>query len=250
MGAQDRTEKVLRDMHVLFSKAQPYEGSKRNVIVDKNAMMDLLKELNSCMYDMMEEHELTVKSRDKANREVQKQGDDIIFDATRKAEDIYAASIMYTDHAMDSIQDIINESNDRIAKIYEDAGKQIKEEVKNIKTNQLELKGHLNDLIDTQKYLRLIDEENIRIAREKAEGTDEEIDAPQYSAPEIRVNKEYLAQAGYAIDDDEPLPSPKEEIGVSSEDLDAEYFNWQEDGKEEDKSGKNGLLSGLFGKKH
>ena len=33
-------------MHVLFSKAQPYEGSTRNVIVDKNAMMDLLKELN------------------------------------------------------------------------------------------------------------------------------------------------------------------------------------------------------------
>ena len=44
MGAQDRTEKVLRDMHVLFSKAQPYEGSTKNVIVDKNAMMDLLKE--------------------------------------------------------------------------------------------------------------------------------------------------------------------------------------------------------------
>lgn len=250
MGAQDRTEKVLRDMHVLFSKAQPYEGSKRNVIVDKNAMMDLLKELNSCMYDMMEEHELTVKSRDKANREVQKQGDDIIFDATRKAEDIYAASIMYTDHAMDSIKDIINESNDRIAKIYEEAGKQIKEEVNSVKSNQLELKSHLNDLIDTQKYLRLIDEENMRIAREKAEGSPEEIDAPAYAAPEIRVNKEYLAQAGYAVDGDEPLPSPEEKIGMSSEDLDAEYFNWQEEGKEEDKSGKNGLLSGLFGKKH
>ena len=55
MGAQDRTEKVLRDMHVLFSKAQPYEGSTRNVIVNKNEMMDLLKELNACMYDMMEE---------------------------------------------------------------------------------------------------------------------------------------------------------------------------------------------------
>jgi hypothetical protein len=106
MGAQDRTEKVLRDMHVLFSKAQPYEGSTRNVIVDKRAMMDLLKELNECMYDMMEEHELTVKSRDKANREMQKQGDDIVFDATRKAEDIYAASIMYTDSALDCIQDL------------------------------------------------------------------------------------------------------------------------------------------------
>ena len=83
MGAQDSIEKVLREIHVLFSKAEPYNGSKKNVVVDKNAMMDLLKELNSSMYEMMEEHELTVQSREKANRQHQKQGDDIIFDARK-----------------------------------------------------------------------------------------------------------------------------------------------------------------------
>ena len=253
MGAQDRTEKVLRDMHVLFSKAQPYEGSARNVIVDKNAMMDLLKELNECMYDMMEEHELTVKSRDKANREMQKQGDDIVFEATRKAEDIYAASLMYTDNALDSIQEIIKESQESIAKIYEDATKKIKDESRMVKTNQLELKSHLNDLIDTQKYLRLIDEENMRIRKEKEEGTDEEFsDAPKYSAPEIRINKEYFAQAGLEVEDDldAPAATEGEENLISSEDLDAEYFKWQEEGSDEDKkTGKKGL-GGLFGLKH
>ena len=64
MGAQDRTEKVLRDIHVLFSKAEPFEGSKQRVVVDKNEVMELLKELNGCMYDMMEEYELTMRSRD------------------------------------------------------------------------------------------------------------------------------------------------------------------------------------------
>ena len=250
MGAQDRTEKVLRDMHVLFSKAQPYEGSARNVIVDKNAMMDLLKELNECMYDMMEEHELTVKSRDKANREMQKQGDDIVFEATRKAEDIYAASLMYTDNAMDSIQTIIKESQESIAKIYEEANKKIKEETRLVKSNQLELKSHLNDLIDTQKYLRLIDEENMRIRREKGEGTDEEYDsAPKYAAPEIRIDKEYFAKAGLEIDDDLDAPADAEENGISSEDLDAEYFKWQEESEGEKKPGKKGL-GGLFGLKH
>ena len=83
-------------------------------------MMDLLKELNECMYDMMEEHELTVKSRDKANREMQKQGDDIVFEATRKAEDIYAASLMYTDNALDSIQEIIKESQESIMILTKD----------------------------------------------------------------------------------------------------------------------------------
>lgn len=253
MGAQDRTERVLRDMHVLFSKAQPYEGSTRNVIVDKNAMMDLLKELNECMYDMMEEHELTVKSRDKANREMQKQGDDIVFEATRKAEDIYAASLMYTDNAMDSIQEIIKESQESIAKIYEEANKKIKEETKSVKSNQLELKSHLNDLIDTQKYLRLIDEENTRIRKEKAEGTVEEFDdAPKYAAPEIRIDKDYFARAGLEVDDDldQPAKDVDEENTISSEDLDAEYFKWQEEeSAEEKKPGKKGLSS-LFGLKH
>ncbi|SDH67346.1 hypothetical protein SAMN05421493_1037 [Pseudobutyrivibrio sp. 49] len=254
MGAQDRTEKVLRDMHVLFSKAQPYEGSTKNVIVDKNAMMELLKDLNSCMYDMMEEYELTVKSRDKANREMQKQGDDIVFEATRKAEDIYAASIMYTDNAFDNLQEALKESQEAFTKIYEDTIKKIKEETQAVKTNQLELKGHLNDLIDTQKYLRLIDEENMRLLREKAEGSEDDFDAPKYAAPEIRINKEYFAQAGIAIDEDQDLGASNisgEENEISSEDLDAEYFKWQEEeSKDEDKKpGKKGL-GGLFGKKH
>ena len=253
MGAQDRTEKVLREMHVLFSKAQPYEGSTKNVIVDKNSMMDLLKELNECMYDMMEEYELTAKSRDKANREIQKKGDDIIFEATRKAEDIYAASIMYTDNALDSIQDIIKESQASIDKIYESATKQIKEEVSSVKTNQLELKSHLNDLIDTQKYLRLIDEENMRILKEKEEGTEDVYnDAPKYSAPEIRIDKEYFAKAGIDLDEDLPQPTDEtegEEQMVSSDDLDAEYFKWQEESDEDKKPGKKGL-GGLFGLKH
>lgn len=247
MGAQDRTERVLRDMHVLFSKAQPYEGSSKNVIVDKTAMMDLLKELNQCMYDMMEEHELTVKSRDKANREVQKQGDDIIFEATRKAEDIYAASIMYTDSALGSIIDIINDSKDSIEKIYEDAKKKIEQEARDVKHNQLDLKGHLNDLIDTQKYLRLIDEENMRRLKEGAEDSEEDFDAPKFAQAEVKINKDYFINAGLAVDDEDS--SEGEEPLISSEDLDAEYFQWQEDESKGEKkpSGKKGL-SGLFGK--
>lgn len=254
MGAVDRTEGVLREMHVLFSKAQPYEGSAKNVIVDKNAMMDLLKELNECMYDMMEEHELTVKSRDKANREMQKQGDDIVFEATRKAEDIYAAALMYTDNAFESIQDIIKDSQESVAKIYDEAIKKIKDENRAIKTNQIELKSHLNDLIDTQKYLRLIDEENMRRLKEKSEGSAEEFDdGPKYTAPEIRIDKDYFAKAGLEIEDDVEQPNSdiEEDMGISSEDLDAEYFKWQEEESGEEhskKSGKKGL-GGLFGLK-
>ena len=249
MGAQDRTEKVLREMHVQFSKATPYEGSARNVIIDKLKMMDLLKELNECMYEMMDEYELSVKAKDKANRDLQKQGDDIIFDATRKAEDIYAASLMYTDNALGSITDIIKESREAVKKIYEEADQKINEEIKSVKANQSEIKGHLNDLIDTQKYLKLIDEENMRIMKAKAEGKEEDFDAPKYAAAEIHINKDYFAAQG--IDLDEPIPDELTmEERAMMDDLDAEYFAWQEGEAEGENKGNTKKGFGLFSKKH
>ena len=79
MSAKNDTEKVLRDIHVLFSKAEPVEGSAINVVVNKNDVMELLKELNNCMYEMMDEYELTSQSRAKAEREMKKEGDDNII---------------------------------------------------------------------------------------------------------------------------------------------------------------------------
>ena len=94
----------------------------------------------------------------------------------------------------------------------------------------------------------------MRQLKEKAEGNPDDYDsAPKYAAPEIRIDKDYFAKAGldYEGDLDQPNSDTEEETGISSEDLDAEYFKWQqeESGEEEKKSGKKGL-GGLFGLKH
>ena len=260
MSAADRTEKVLRDIHVLFSKAEPYNGSKRDVIVNKNEMMDLLKELNGCMYDMMDEHELSQTKKDKANREMQKQGDDIILAASRSAEDIYAASIMYTDNALNDIQQIIDDAGSAIAKIYENAKEQMASEKRTIKANQSELKSQLGDLIDTQKYLRLIEDENRRLQIEREKGGKSEhvqADTPSYAnvQPEIRINKDYFVQNGIPLDDDaEEKPTNEEltekEAAALSEDLDKEYFAWKESEDTEEKKPEEGKgFFSLFGRK-
>ena len=59
MSNQDRTEKVLRGLHVLLSKSEPYGKEPSKVIVDKQEMLDLLSELNKCIYDIMDDFELT-----------------------------------------------------------------------------------------------------------------------------------------------------------------------------------------------
>lgn len=264
MGAQDRTEKVLRDIHVLFSKAEPFEGSKQRVVVDKNEVMELLKELNGCMYDMMEEYELTKRSRDKADREAQKKRDDMAFEASRNAEDIYAASIMYTDNALARIGDIMKKATEEMEDIFHETKESLKKEQQEVKSNQLDLKGQLQELIDTQKYLRLIEEENRRIASEKKKDEGEVEEQSPYAAikPEIRINKEYFAQAGIPLEDEgdaqETGEDSRSETDLKrsaelSRELDEDYFQWKEQqedsgGEDSDHRGRGKGFS-LFGKK-
>ena len=56
MSAHDKTEKVLRDLHILLSKSEPYAKEPSKVIVDKQQMLDLLSDLNKSIYDIMDEN--------------------------------------------------------------------------------------------------------------------------------------------------------------------------------------------------
>lgn len=233
MNAQEKTERVLRDIHVLFSKAEPFEGSKRRVVIDKPRMMNLLKDLNDCMYDMMEEHELTEASREKARRASLRERDEMLFDTRKQAEDIYAASLMYSDRSLNEMAEVVKETRNRMDGIYSEMQARIKEELTTIRHNQYELKGQLQGLIDTQKYLRLIQDENARAAKEKELQANAEPEPSPYEDTqiEVHVNEDYFREQGL-----EDLLEPKAEEDKQDEveinvDLDAEYFKWKEDGE-------------------
>lgn len=251
MSAQDNTEKVLRGLHVLLSKSEPYPKQPSKVIVDKQQMLDLLTQLNKCTYEMMEEYELTKQSRDKAEREFRKRGDEIVWDASRKAEDIYAASVMYTDEALNSIANIIRKANDSVEELYTEMNRKLEDQVRVVKGNQSELKSQLQDLVDTEKYLQLIEERNKEIAKQKKEGTEqpkENLYANRKT--EIKINKEYFEKTGATYVEDlsldeenveEKIQKQKAEVKV---DLDAEYFQWKENGGVEASGNKKEKDSG------
>lgn len=262
MGAQDNTEKVLRSLHVLLSKSEPYPKEPSKVIIDKQQVLDLLAQLNDCIYQIMDEYELTRSSRDKAEREFQKHGDEIIWDASRKAEDIYAASVLYMDEALNRMQEIMKDAKEKVSSIYSRVDEQMKKEEKAVKTNQLELKSQLQDLVDTEKYLKIIEERNREIEKTKNEGKPLEEREPNIYADrqtEIKVNQEYLDKLGLSVvdetqkeitagdetqkGDDEELKELEAEVRVN---LDADYFKWKEEQAGEDagkapKSGKDGI---------
>lgn len=261
MGVQDNTEKVLRALHVMLSKGEQYPKEPSKVIVDKQQMLDLLSALNQCMYQMQEKYELTKSSRDKAERDFRKQGDTIIMDASHKAEDIYAASVMYMDEALNHMRVIMKEANENVSKIYADLNEKMDVEQRRIKTNQLELKSQMQDLVDTEKYLKIIEERNRELEKQKNEGKPEEEEASIYAnrQTEIKINQEYLDKLGMSVidetekeveadkgvsyaddndEEDEELKNLQAEIRVN---LDADYFQWkeeQEKGEERASSGK------------
>ena len=240
MSTQDNIEKVLRSLHVLLSKSEPYAKEPSKVIIDKQQMLDLLNQLNKSVYDIMDEYELTKQSRDRAEREFRKKGDEIVWDASRKAEDIYAASVMYTDEALNRVQDIMKDADAAFADIYADLNKKLKNEEQLIKRNQLELKSTLQDLLDTEKYLKLIEDRNKELKKEKDKGKQlEELETNIYADRQtgIKINQEYFDKIGISLNDDvddvvveEKVP----EIDIKI-DLDADYFQWIEQNEIEKK---------------
>lgn len=239
MGAQDDMEKVLRNFHLLFSKSEVYAKEPSKVIVDKQVAIELLADLNKSVYALMEEYEMTKRSRDRAEREFKKQGDEIILDASRKAEDIYAASVMYTDEALSHVQTIMRNTALSIDKLYREMHYEIEEKEKLVRANQLELKSQLQDLHDTEKYARLIEERNKEIAKSKGE-TKSPSEKSFYAnrQTEIKINQEYFEKMGIETEE-EKREEVKEENTKAKEaevkvDLDADYFKWKE-GKEIEK---------------
>ena len=206
MSSQDNLERVLRDIHVLISRSESY--SQDRIIVNKQEMFGLIDRLNASIYEIMEEYELTKQSRDKAEREHKKKGERIIWDASRKAEDIYAASVMYTDEALGHVQTIMDDTTQQIRELQDAMIRDLEEKKQIVRENQLELKPQLQDLVDTEKYLLLIEERNKEIQREKEKyhtkfGGQKEKSQFADVKTEIKINKEYFRNAGIELEDEE-----------------------------------------------
>lgn len=248
MSVQDKVERTLREMHVLFSKSEPYDKESGKVIVNKKEVIGLLNELKAVMSEMMEEYEITKESRDRGEREARKHGEDIIWDASHKAEDVYAASVIYSDEALSCIQEIIQSANDEMEQVFRNIKKEMKAKQQVVRENQLELKASLGDLRDTNKYLNIIDESNKerqrkKEAKEAKRAKQKEEPAFQVVKPKIKINQEYFQKMGIpleetAVEETEEVHeiTPEEKAAQEMQikvNLDAEYFRWKNEQKKQ-----------------
>jgi len=169
MNLQDKLERVLRDLHILIARGEEIPGRENKVIIDKKQAALLLNHLNETVYEMMEAYQVTTDAKEQALRENKKQGAKLIREAESQSEDIYAASVIYTDEALERLLEIFETASQSTKKIMEEMQETISEEKSQIARNQVELRSGLEELKDTAKYIRIIEAKNKERKREKSE---------------------------------------------------------------------------------
>ena len=235
MSPQDKVERVLKEIHVAFSKSETYNGHPDKVIIDRKQFLNLLDRLNQGIYDMMDQYEQTRQSRSNAERAFRKKGDEIIEAANANAEDVYAASVIYTADMIGAIRELMDHTNDSMNDLFLQFRKDLREQKDKLQAHENELQGQLADLTDTKKYLSIIDDINKERARKKRDLDAERETGVQYaknmiytppSSPEIKVNEQYFENSGTKKPEDilcEPAPAEKPDIKINTN---AAYFKY------------------------
>ncbi len=244
MSIKDKLERILREMHIIVSRGQISEIDEAYVLIPKKEMQQLLNGISQTINEMMEYYELTEEGRNRAQLGAEKQRMEIIRNANHQAQDIYAASVLYSEDALGRIQNIINEAEKSSKEILSRLNREMEEEKRIVRSNQLELITQLEDLKDSSKYMRLIEERNREIAKEElkkqetiqkrkyrsktkeqtqedtAEDFTEEMvkESPKedneekivYEKPVIKVNEQYFQKLEQIADDEEQEDNQKE----------------------------------------
>lgn len=154
----EKIEEILRAIHVLFSKGEMYHELPDKVVVSKREMFALLEQLNYAVVEVMDRYEATTRSKQKALQEVEAAGNRIIDAANKEAEDIYAASILYTDGALNEFTNIVDNTRQRLRDEYAYFEECMNQQLEQVRSNQAELLERLQVLAQNRKYLDIINQ--------------------------------------------------------------------------------------------
>lgn len=211
MSAQDKIERILKQIHVSLAEGETVSGDPDKVIVDKKEVLSILEKLNLAVYEIMDQYEVTSQARELAQRRSEKKGEEIIERVTSQAEDVYAASLIYTDDALHKVQHMMEEVLASSQEIFRKFGLELEQEKHRVKEDQMELREQLQDFKDSNKYLVMIEDCNREREKQEKEGKAPEKriqnEAKHYAMngkPEIKVNPAYFERRGMMEDGNAP----------------------------------------------
>ena len=207
-----RVEEICRKIHILFAKAEAYQDSPDLVILSKSEMFTLLEQLNEAMYAVLDQYEATSRSKEKARIEMERQASEIIGNAKKGAEDVQAASLVYTDSFLDEINVLLENTAQSIRDRYLEFLTDIEEKQNALKENRDQLGERLAELHDRENYLELLkeirEEQAQKRAEELAEDEDEDADSETDDPKESGKKTKTKTQKEEETADENEFPPP------------------------------------------
>ena len=164
-----RVEEIVKKIHILFAKSEAYQNSPDLVILSKTEMFSLLEQLNEAIYEVLDKYEATTRAKEKARLETERQASEIIAEAKKGAEDVQAASLTFTDSAIDELAALIDSTTQTIRTQYLEFLAAMDEKQEALKENRAQLKDSLAELNDNEAYLKVLEEVRAEREAEKEE---------------------------------------------------------------------------------
>ncbi len=163
----EKIEEIMRKIHIYLANCKESAYSSNDVIISKPRLLKLLDELNDAVYEVCEQYEATQESKAAALNAAERAASEIKEDAMNRAEDVYAASLIYMDDAIISIRNSLEYSYLKVRKEYENLISNYEEKMNDLQSNHDELKVSLQSMSESQMYLRII--EGIKSKKKTAE---------------------------------------------------------------------------------
>ncbi len=160
MNTQDKIEQVLKEIHQYCAGCPASKEDTDRILVDKQQFMELLERLNTDVNEMIDQCSSTFRDSMDTQLHAKRKGEAIIEDAQGRAEDVYAASVIYTDDMIGRIRTLMEQTSNSMDDLIRDFRKQLRRQREVLQRHETELMSELSDMADTKKYLTIIEEIN------------------------------------------------------------------------------------------
>ena len=236
---QGRTEQILERLMDMIENGASVPLSTGKVMINKEEATFLLRELEELVKTELKMYREVTDRRGKIITEAKKEAEEIVYqaeqnasrirvtkrmssidsafrmdsldpmdrEALRTANDIYAASLIYTDEMLTEVNDVVAEAYDMIQSQYNRVIGTLAEKARMIEANKAELMSSLHELSTEERYSQILElgqllSNELYIERMKARGYEidkvdvaDQKDRPQETVEEIPIVEEQTRMA-------------------------------------------------------
>ena len=160
MTPREKAEIAIQDIreHLAGCRQSPVDPNL--ILADRRDFANHIDRVEKILQDVLNEYESILEQRGELERAARRESEQIISSAESRADDVYAASIVYTDNMIGTLQTIIDDTNDSLNGVIRRFRKEMRRQKDLLKKNEIELQAELLQLKENKKYLQMIEEIN------------------------------------------------------------------------------------------